>query len=102
MGARVGGMWDGVFGCGTTCGGVHAHPGARARLQAGFDESQAAVAKRTAITIEKTSGKMKRYCQLTNAITGEGRARAQPVTRMAVGAGARRAPSCQARIAAKK
>jgi hypothetical protein len=55
---------------------------ANERLQVGFAESHAAAVKHAVITIEKTTGRIKRYLQLTTVMATKQRARADTVARM--------------------
>jgi hypothetical protein len=72
------------------------------RLQTGFAENHAAAVKHTVITIEKTTGRIKRYLQLTTVMAAKQRANAHTVPRISAKVGAGRPPRCHANIAANR
>jgi hypothetical protein len=64
-------------------------------------ESHAAAIRQTVIAIENTTGKIKRYLQLTTVMAAKERANAHAVPRRCASVAGWRPPNCQASIAAK-
>jgi hypothetical protein len=71
-------------------------------IYAALDESHAAAAKHTVMTLEKTIGMVKKYLQLMTVMAAKQNARVQAVPRMNGRAGAERLPNCHARTAARR
>ena len=71
-------------------------------METGFPESHAAAAKHNVITSEKTTGRIKRYLQLTTVMAAKQSANAHAVPRMSAKVAAGRPPSCHANIAVNR